>query len=206
MEDLQPEYLRFDPLRRAGRRFHLWVAAVLCAGVFAFSGAAAQHRLPPQRTLAIAHVRSGQATLRQQARTTFLLLALKNGKTKKIALTHPSEYRQGLNAPYAASVVAEIPGKLLIFTDTFASNPGNEQGQCGASETGERFLHVVSLTAPVRESLSVLVESCLLDIEPKAGTPAFDLPSRTLRLEFDVNNGKPAVQTYHIAADNSVAQ
>jgi hypothetical protein len=111
-----------------------------------------------------------------------------------------------MNAPYAASVVAEIPGQLLLFTDTFSSNPGNEQGECGASETGERFLHVVSLTAPARETFSELIESCLLDIEPKAGTPVFDLSTRELRLQFDANKVRPAIQTYHIAADNSVTQ
>jgi hypothetical protein len=131
---------------------------------------------------------------------------MKNGKILKVPLTHEDKYPQGLNAPYAGRVVAEIPGRLLIFTDTFASNPGNEQGECGASPNGERFLHAVSLTAPVHETRSVLIESCWLDIEPKAGTPAVDLSSRTMTLQFDAKNGQPLTETYHIASDNSVTR
>ncbi len=177
----------------------------LCSGLAAIAVAQAQHR-PPQRLLALPQVRSGRAVLRQEARITALFLTSGNGKTTKIALTHPSDYPERMYAPFAAEVIAEIPGQLLIFTDSFASNPGNVQGQCGASDTGERFLHVVSLTAPVRESLAVLVESCLLDIEPKEGTPAFDASSRTLALRFDRNGGQPLSAVYHIAADNSVSR
>jgi hypothetical protein len=168
--------------------------------------AKAQQPLLPHKPLAISHVRSGRAILRQEARTTMFLLTSKNGTTEKIALTHLDKYPQGLNAPYAASLIAEIPGQLLIFTDTFASNPGNVQGQCGASPTGERFLHILSLAAPARETLSVLIESCWLDIEPKPGTPTFDRSTRTLLLQFDANNGHPLTASYHIAADNSISQ
>lgn len=134
------------------------------------------------------------------------LLTSKNGKIEKIALTHPSEYPERLYAPFAAEVVAEIPGQLLILTDSFASNPGNVQGECGASDTGERFLHVLSLTPPARESLSVLIDSCLQNIELKEGTPEFDPSSRTLTLRFDTQDGKSATKTYHITADNSITQ
>lgn len=182
------------------------VAFALCA-VFASSSAAkAQRHLPPQRPLTIPHVRSGRAILRQETRTTVFLLTSKNGRISKIALTHPSDYPERLYAPFAAQVVAEIPGQLLILTDSFASNPGNVQGKCGASDTGERFLHVLSLRPPARESFSVLLESCLQDIEPKEGTPEFDPSSRTLTLRFDTHNETPETRIYHIAADNSVKQ
>jgi hypothetical protein len=62
-------------------------------------------------------------------------------------------------------LVAENPDHFVIFTDTFASNPGNIQGHCGASETGERFVHVVALGAIPHETLSALMDSCLLDLE-----------------------------------------
>lgn len=66
---------------------------------------------------------------------------------------------------------------FLIFTDTFASNPGNVQGQCCASDTGERFIHVVALGAIPHETLSALIDSCLLDLEPTAQSPEW-IPKR----------------------------
>jgi len=101
-----------------------------------------------QRRVTIPHVRSGRAELFQQGRLTILELAAPKGRVQRIALTHPSEYRQGANAPFDARLIAESPHHFLIFTDTFASNPGNIQGQCGASESGERFVHIVALGAP----------------------------------------------------------
>jgi len=73
-------------------------------------------------------------------------------------------------APYEARLIAELPNHFLIFTDTFESNPGNIQGFCGASEPGERFVHVVALGALPHETLSVLFESCLVDLGPTEGT------------------------------------
>lgn len=206
MEDIQPERLRREPLRRTQKAMWRWMAGALCVGLTSMAVAKAQEQLPPQRPLIVPLVRSGKAVLQQKARTTMFLFTPNGGKEEQIALTHPSDYPQGFNAPYAARVVAEIPDQLLVFTDTFASNPGNVQGQCGASPTGERFLHVVSLVKPGRESLSVLMESCLLDIEPRPGTPAFNSASRTLTLRFASIDGQAKTVTYHIASDNSVSR
>ena len=128
--------------------------------------AAAQR--PP---VTILHVRSGRAELLQQGRLTILELSTPKRPVQRIALTHPSDYRQGTDAPVDARVIAESPHRFLIFTDTFASNPGNVQGKCGASETGERFVHVVALGPIPHETLSALVDSCLLDLEATPASP-----------------------------------
>ena len=122
-------------------------------------------------TVSLGNVRSGTANLRQSGRLTILEIKSRIGASQRIALSHPSDYRQGTNAPYEAHLVAESPNHYLIFTDTFASNPGNIQGECGASHTGERFVHVVALGAIPHETLAVLVDSCLLDLEPTSRSP-----------------------------------
>ncbi|HET9183728.1 MAG TPA: hypothetical protein VFP59_16475 [Candidatus Angelobacter sp.] len=124
-----------------------------------------------KNAVTISKVRSGIAILRQHQRLTILEIKSPTGSVQRIALSHPSDYRQGTNAPYQAQLIVESPNHFLIFTDTFASNPGNVQGRCGASETGERFLHVVALGAIPHETLSVLIDSCLLDLEPTSRTP-----------------------------------
>jgi hypothetical protein len=124
-----------------------------------------------KHSITIAHVRAGTATLAQQGRLTVLEMKLPGGFSQRIPLSHPTDYRQGTNAPHKAQLVAESPTHFLIFTDAFASNPGNIQGRCGASETGERFLHVVALGAGPHETLSVLMDSCLLDLEATQQSP-----------------------------------
>jgi len=56
-----------------------------------------------------------------------------------------------------------------------AADPGKVQGQCGASDTGERFIHVVALGAIPHKTLSALIDSCLLDVEPTAQSPEWIL-------------------------------
>jgi hypothetical protein len=124
-------------------------------------------------------------------------------------LTHPSDYLQGTNAPYEARLIAESTQHFLIFTDTFASNPNNIQGQCGAS-TGERFVHVVALGAMPHETLSVLVESCWLDIEPAATTPEWTAKRDSagfigkLTLRFD--GGSQPTTVYYVSPDGEVSR
>jgi hypothetical protein len=124
--------------------------------------------------ITLANVSSGSAILRQQDRLTVLEVKPAQGSSQLIALSHPSDYRQGTNPPYQTQLITESPNHFLIFTDTFASNPANVQGHCGASETGERFLQVVSLEAVPHETLSVLMDSCLLDLEATSRSPRMD--------------------------------
>ena len=166
--------------------------------------------LSRQYDVAIAHVHSGHAVVTQRGRLTVLEITSPTNVKKRIALSHPSDYRQSTEPPYEAKLVAESPNHFLIFTDTFESNPGNVQGQCGASQTGERFVHVVALGAIPHETLSVLIDSCLLDIEPATASPEW-LPKKdsagfigklTLRFAPDT---QPTL-IYYVSADGSVSR
>jgi hypothetical protein len=163
-----------------------------------------------QRTVRIPHVRSGHAELLQQGRVTILELSPPKGAVQRIALTHPSDYRQGTNAPFGARLIAESPHRFLIFTDTFASNPGNIQGQCGASETGERFVHVVTLGVVPHETLSALVDSCLLDLEATPVSPEWlakpDSAGFVGQLILRFEPGKQPTTVYYVGPDGSVSR
>jgi hypothetical protein len=127
---------------------------------------------------------------------------------QRIALSHPSGYRQGTNPPYEAKLIAETPGHFLVFTDRFESNPANVQGHCGASD-GERFLHVVSLGTIPHETLSVLIESCLVDLEPTSRSPEWiakpDSAGFIGKLVVTFESDTPA-ETYWLAPDGSVTR
>jgi hypothetical protein len=158
----------------------------------------------------ISNVRSGTAILRQQQRLTILEMTSPARSVQRIALSHPSDYRQGTNAPHEARLIAESPNRFLIFTDTFASNPGNVQGRCGASETGERFLHVVALGTIPHETLSVLMESCLLNLYTTSRSPEWIAKGDSagfvgrIILSFEGNTHPKVV--YYVAPDGAVTR
>jgi hypothetical protein len=163
-----------------------------------------------QRPMTIPHVRSGHAQLLQQGRLTILEFAAPESPVQRIALTHPSEYRQGTSVPFDARLIAESPHRFLIFTDTLASNPGNIQGQCGASSTGERFVHVVALGAVPHETLSALVESCLLDLESTPTSPEWlakpDSAGFVGQLILRFGRGTQPTTIYYVGSDGSVSR
>ncbi len=163
-----------------------------------------------QRAVTIPHVHSGRAQLRQQGRLTILELASARSPVQRIALTHPSDYPQGTSAPFDARLIAESPHRFLIFTDTLASNPGNIQGNCGASETGERFVHVVSLGGLPHETLSVLFDSCLLDLESTPASPEWvakpDSAGSVGQLILRFDGDTPHATVYFVASDGSVSR
>jgi hypothetical protein len=157
----------------------------------------------------ISRVVSGNAELRQIGRLTLLELRNKQGKTQHIALTHPSDYSERAYAPFEAKLITESPNHFLIFTDSFESNPANVQGMCGASETGEKFVHVVALGTYPHETLSVQVESCLSFIELlKDPEWKFHKTSGgsvgSLTLNFDSDPKQTLV--YFVSADGSVGR
>jgi hypothetical protein len=173
-------------------------------GLFPTARAAEEH------AIRIRNVRSGAAILQQQGRLTILEIKTRAGSSQRVALSHPSDYRQGPNAPYEAHLVGESPNHFLIFTDTFASNPGNIQGHCGASETGERFVHVVALGAIPHETLSVLMDSCLLDIEATSRSPEWipkpDSAGFTGRIILSFEPGAQPTAVYYVAPDDTVTR
>ena len=167
-------------------------------------------RAAKEPVITIRNVRSGTAILQQQGRLTILEIKSRAGSSQRVALSHPSDYRQGTNAPYEAHLVAESPDHFLIFTDTFASNPGNIQGHCGASETGERFIHVVALEAIPHETLSVLVDSCLLELEPTSRSPEWiakpDSAGFVGRIVLSFERGTLPTSVYYVAQDGAVTR
>jgi len=167
-------------------------------------------RATQEQTITIRNMRSGTAILRQQGRLTILEIKSRAGASQRIALSHPSDYRQGTNALYEALLVAESPNHFLIFTDTFASNPGNIQGRCGASDPGERFVHVIALGAIPHETLSALIDSCLLDLEPTAQSPEWILKNDSagftgkVILGFETGTLRKAI--YYIDPDGNISR
>jgi len=174
------------------------------AGSLAVARAGAEHGIP------IRNLRTGAATLRQQGRSTILEIKSRAGTFQRIALSHPSDYRQGTNAPYEAKLIAENPDHFLIFTDTFGSNPGNIQGRCGASETGERFVHVVALGAIPHETISVLVDSCLLGLKATSRSPEWiaktDSAGFIGRLILSFEEDTHPTVSYYVAPDGAVTR
>ena len=71
-----------------------------------------------QHAVTIRDVRSGTAMLRQHGRLTILEIKPHAGSSLRIALSHPSDYRQGTDGPTEAHLVAENPDHFVIFTDT----------------------------------------------------------------------------------------
>jgi hypothetical protein len=163
-----------------------------------------------EHAITIRNVRSGAAVLRQQGRLTILEIESRAGSPQRVALSHPSDYRQGTNAPYEAHLVAESPNQFLIITDTFASNPGNIQGHCGASEPGERFIHVVALGAIPHETLSVLIDSCLLDLEPTSQSPEWiakpDSAGFIGRIILSFERSTQPTAVYYVSPDGAVTR
>lgn len=163
-----------------------------------------------EHAITIRNVRSGTAILRQEARLTILEIKSRAGPSQHVALSHPSDYRQGTNAPNEAHLVAESPNHFIILTDTFASNPGNMQGHCGASETGERFVHVIALGAIPHETLSVLMDSCLLDIEATSRSPEWipkaDSVGFVGRIILSFELGAQPTAVYYVAPDGAVTR
>lgn len=182
---------------------HRVLLGLFCCGLTA----AATLALAQQRHT-ILGVRNGHAELVQKGRLTILELASHGNPVQRVALTYPSD--KARDAPFDARLIAQSPHRFLIFTDTFASNPWNIQGQCGASESGERFVHVVALGAAPHETLSALVDSCLLDLEPTPGSPEWHAEPNSagfageLTLRFE-GGSRPTI-VYHVASDGSVSR
>jgi hypothetical protein len=157
----------------------------------------------------IPDVRSGEAQLLQQGRRTILELASPKSPVQRIALTHPNLLRP--LAPLDAKLIVESPHHFLIFTDSFDSNPGNPQGECGAiGEPGERFVHVVALGARPHETLSVLVESCLSNLLPTPTSPEWlakpDGAGFAGQLTLRFEPGTQPTTIYSVAPDGSVSR
>ena len=130
-------------------------------------------------------------------------LRLGSGKMNRIPLSYEEIGQQRRADIWDATVLAEEPGHFLIFTDRFSSN-SNIQGECGASD-GEQYLHVVTLTDPMRETFSLNIDSCYRFLNPVRGFPKYDSTTHVLVIKIDhEDTDTTTVAKYRIATDGSV--
>ena len=131
-------------------------------------------------------------------------LRLASGKMNRIPLSYDEIGQQRRAEIWDATVLAEDPGHFVIFTDRFSSN-ANIQGQCGASPDGERYLHVVSLTIPMRETFSLNIDSCYQSLSTIHGYPKYDPATHILVIKTDhEDTSVTSVARYRLATDGSV--
>lgn len=150
------------------------------------------------------HLGSGTGTVHYFHPPNVVLdLRLASGKLNRIPLTYQEVGQQRRADIWNAEVLAEEPGHFLIFTDRFSSN-SNIQGQCGASD-GEEYLHVVSLAAPMREKLSLNIDSCYQFLDPVQGYPRYDPAAHILSIKIKHEDiDKVTLSKYRIASDGTV--
>lgn len=150
------------------------------------------------------HLRSGRATVRYFHPPNVVLdLRLASGKVNYIPLTYEEIGQQRRGAIWNAEVVAEEAGHFIIFTDRFSSN-SNIQGECGASD-GEEYLHIVSLAAPMRETLSLNIDSCYQSLKPISGYPRYDPVTHLLSIKIEhEDTDKLTLSRYRISDDGAV--
>jgi len=131
-------------------------------------------------------------------------LRLASGKMNRIPLSYEEIGQQRRAEIWDATVLAEDPGHFVIFTDRFSSN-ANLQGQCGASPDGERYLHVVTLTIPIRETLSLNIDSCYRSLSTIDGYPKYDPATRTLVIKTEHGDTSvTSISRYRIGGNGEV--
>jgi hypothetical protein len=159
---------------------------------------------PSELSTPLPYVHSGTATVHYQNPPGVVLdLRSPSGHLDRIALTYDETGQQHRGAIWEAKLVYESRQHFIIFTDTFASN-SNIQGECGASD-GERFLHVVSLSPPVHETVSVILDSCWREINATEATPAYNAQSRTLTIGVN-DHGKEVTNKYQLDENGRLPQ
>ena len=131
-------------------------------------------------------------------------LRLVSGKMIRIPLSYEEIGQQRRGEIWDATVLAEDPGHFVIFTDRFSSN-ADIQGECGANPDGERYLHVVTLTTPMRETLSLNIDSCYRSLSTVRDYPKYDPATHILVIKTDHEDTSiTSVTRYRIATDGSV--
>lgn len=152
----------------------------------------------------LTNLHSGRGTLHYFHPPNVVLdLRLGSGKVNRIPLTYEEIGQQRRADIWDAKVLAEDPGHFMIFTDRFSSN-SNIQGQCGASD-GEQYLHVVALTVPMRETLSLNIDSCYRFLKPVSGYPKYEPDTHVLIIKIEHEDSDTTTVTrYHISSNGSV--
>lgn len=109
---------------------------------------------PPAR---LDGVQSGAISLHQIKDVTMLTYIPKSGgAVRRLKLSTPDGIFRG--SFESANLIGEIPNKVVLLSDTYASRPNGGSHECGAGQ--ETFLRVVALGAPLKETATIRVESC----------------------------------------------
>ena len=150
------------------------------------------------------HLRLGQATVHYWHPPNVVLdLRLGSGRFNRIPLTYKEIGQQRRGDIWNAEVVAEEAGHFIVFTDRFSSN-SNIQGQCGGSD-GEQYLHVVSLAAPMRQTLSLNIDSCYQSLKPVSGYPQYNPETKVLSVKIEhEDTDTVTLSRYRIRDDGAV--
>jgi hypothetical protein len=134
----------------SSRALGLVVAFCVCSASEAKAGSS-------DRPARLDGVQSGAMSLRQIRDVTTLTYIPKSGRAaRRLKLSTPDGIFPGSFT--RATMIGEIPGKVVLLSDTYGSRPNGGSHQCGAGE--ETFLRVVALGAPLRETATIRVESC----------------------------------------------
>lgn len=145
----------------------------------------------------LAGARSGRTWLRQHGGDTILSFTPPHRPTRHLTLAKGG-------APHslmAARLIGEIEGKVLLLSDSYASNPYNATGQCGAGE--EASLQVIALTgSTLRETFAMPIASCWMSLDLK---PCWDGTKRILSLRNQgADETAPREGLYRVAEDGTV--
>lgn len=171
-----------------------WMLALLIAG-----------SITAGMSVPLTHLHGGRGTVHYFHPPNVVLdLWLASGKMNRIPLSYEELGQQRRAEIWDATVLAENSGHFLIFTDRFSSN-ANIQGQCGANPDGERYLHVVKLTTPMRETLSLSIDSCYRSLSTVSGYPKYDPVTHILIIKTEhEDTNLISVSRYRIAINGSV--
>jgi hypothetical protein len=157
----------------------------------------------------LAPLQSGRGTVHYFHPPNVVLdLRLASGTLNRIPLSYEEVGQQRKAEIWNATVLAEESGHFLIFTDRFSSN-ANVQGECGASDNsgtdGEWYLHVIRLTAPMRETFSLNINSCYRSLTTVRGYPKFDPVTHILVVKIvHDETSLISISRYLIGTDGSV--
>ncbi len=153
----------------------------------------------------LTHLQGGRGTVHYFHPPNVVLdLRLISGKMNRISLSYEEIGQQRRAEIWDATVLAEDPGHFVIFTDRFSSN-ANIQGECGANPNGEQYLHVVTLATPMRETLSLNIDSCYRSLSTVRDYPKYDPVTHILVVKIDHEDTSiTSVTRYRIATNGSV--
>ena len=153
----------------------------------------------------LTHLQGGRGTVHYFHPPNVVLdLRLVSGTMNRVSLSYEEIGQQRRAEIWEATVLGEDPGHFVIFTDRFSSN-ANIQGECGANPDGERYLHVVSLTIPMRETFSLNIDSCYQSLSTIHGYPKYDPVTHILVIKTEHEDTSVTnVTRYRIATNGSV--